>query len=135
MTSTMTPWLESIAQCPCCEETPCARECTFQADAPDQHEAMIGARDALHILSLATTIADDAAAADIETMCACVGEVDGEPVYDPTQPAQRGDWEEATIDRALRYLAARGRIVFHGALAQVHGPWSQESATIIAKEN
>lgn len=123
MTSTMTPWLESIAQCPCCEETPCARECTFQADAPDQHEAMIGARDALHILSLATTIADDAAAADIETMCACVGEVDGEPVYDPHQTV---DWEEAMIDRALRYLAARGRIVFHGTMVQVHGPWNSE---------
>lgn len=123
MTSTMTPWLEAIAQCPCCEETPCLPECTFQTDAPDQHEAMIGAREALHILSLATTIADDAAAADIETMCACVGEVDGEPVYDPHQTV---DWEEAMIDRALRYLAARGRIVFHGTMVQVHGPWNSE---------
>ena len=121
----MTTWIESIAQCPCCEENPCLPECAFQTDAPDQHEAMIGAREALHILQLATQIADDAAAADIEIMCARVGEVDGEPVYDPHQPVPRGDWEEATIDRALRYLAARGRVVFHGTLVQVHGSWSQ----------
>lgn len=126
MTSTIAPWFEAIAQCPCCEANPCSRECTFRTDAPEQHEAMIGAREALHILSLATTIADDAAASDIETMCACVGEVGGEPVYDPHQPVPRGDWEEATIDRALRYLAARGRIVFHGTMVQVHGPWNSE---------
>ena len=81
----------------------------------------------LDLRYLAFAIADEAAASDIEAMCTYAGKSpDGhdKPLYDPHAPTVAGPWEEKTIDRALRYLGARGRILWHGTLVQVHGSWS-----------